>query len=164
MDLLNKQTTNDKEDLLVLNITYHPAFSKLKNIVSNIHLLLTPDKEHQKVFQNLPILGFKKGKSLKDFLVRAKVPPLRIQKGSCAPCKKSRCQVCKHVTTTSCFSTKSKTKTYNIRPENLNCSSKKVVYLIECKTCHALYVGSTEQSLGTDLIIINVFIGIIRKT
>ena len=39
---------------------------------------------------------------------------------------------------------KSKNKTYDIRSENLNCSSKKVVYLIECKTCHALYVGGTD--------------------
>ena len=102
MDLLNKQNTNDKEDQLVFNITYHPAFSKIKNIVSDIHLPLTPDKEHQKVFQNWPILGFRKGKSLKDFLVRAKVPQLKTQKGPCAPCKKNRCQVCKNVTIT-CF-------------------------------------------------------------
>ena len=45
---------------LVFNITYYPICSKLKNILSNIHLLLTPDREHRKVFENVPIIGFKK--------------------------------------------------------------------------------------------------------
>ena len=39
MDLLNKQNSNSKEDLLVFNITYHPKLSKLKSICSDIHLL-----------------------------------------------------------------------------------------------------------------------------
>ena len=43
-------------------------------------------KEHEKVFSTVPIVGFKKGKSLKDFLVRAKVPPIEKPKGGCAPC------------------------------------------------------------------------------
>ena len=50
---------------LVFNITYYPIFSKLKNILSKIHLLLTPDREHSKVFDNVPIIGFKKRKEFK---------------------------------------------------------------------------------------------------
>ena len=33
--------------------------------------LLTPNKEHKKVFPNVWVIGFRNGKSLKDFLVRA---------------------------------------------------------------------------------------------
>ena len=62
--------------------TIHIYFSKLKNILFRIHLLLTPDREHRKVFENAPIIGFKKGKSLKDILVRAKVPPLKTERDS----------------------------------------------------------------------------------
>ena len=61
---------------LVFNITYFPTFSKLENILFKVHLLLTQDREH-----NVPIIGFKRGKSLKDILVRAKVPPLKTDKG-----------------------------------------------------------------------------------
>ena len=35
--------------------------------------------------------------------------------------------------------------TYSIRPQNLNCASKNVVYLFTCKTCHKQYTGSTEE-------------------
>ena len=37
------------------------------------------NRENSKVFENIPIIGFKKGKSLKDILVRAKVPPLKTE-------------------------------------------------------------------------------------
>ena len=32
-----------------------------------------------------------------------------------------------------------------MRPENLNCRSKNVVYLISCKTCRKQYTGSSEE-------------------
>ena len=37
------------------------------------------NRENSKVFANIPIIGFKKGKSLKDILVRAKVTPLKTE-------------------------------------------------------------------------------------
>ena len=35
------------------------------NILQELHLLLAPDKEHKKVFPNVPVVGFCNGKSLK---------------------------------------------------------------------------------------------------
>ena len=142
----------------MFNITYYPTFSKLKNILFKIHLLLTPDRKHRKVFENVPLIGFKKGKSLKNILVRTKVPPLKTEKGFCGPCDKPRCQICKHVTKTHQFESSSTKRIYSIRPQNLNCASKNVVYLFTCKTCHKQYTGSTEEFRHTkvDLIIIDV--------
>ena len=134
-DLLNKPKITKNDRKLVLNITYNPAFSKLKSIMSKIHLLLTPDKEHQKVFNEIPIIGFRRSKSLKDILVRAKVPPGEKREGFCGPCKKSRCQICPRITEANTFQSFSTECTYQIRPPNLNCDSKYVVYLIPCKKC-----------------------------
>ena len=47
----------------VFNITYHPVFSKLKSVLTEMHLLLTPDREHRKAFEKVPIIGFKRPKS-----------------------------------------------------------------------------------------------------
>ena len=63
-ELLRSQKEEVHKNKLVFNITYYPVFSKLKNILSKIHLLLTSDREHSKVFENIPIISFKKGKSL----------------------------------------------------------------------------------------------------
>ena len=34
----------------------------VRNISQELHILLTPDKEHKKVFQDIPVVGFRNGK------------------------------------------------------------------------------------------------------
>ena len=55
---------NDKRNdhKLVFNIPYHPNFFNLKDTMSFLHLLLTPDQEHQQVFDKVPIIGFRREK------------------------------------------------------------------------------------------------------
>ena len=53
--------------------------------MTRIHLLLASDNEHNKVFRDIPIIGFCRAKSLKDILVRAKVPQIE-NKGWCGLC------------------------------------------------------------------------------
>ena len=142
-EILNKPKDKSNEKRLVFNITYHPALSKLKETMSSIHILLSPDQEHNKVFKEVPIIGFRRAKSLKDLLVRAKVPLLSRKEGSCGPCNKPRCKICPRITQSTTFKSFSTNRVYHIRPENLDCSSKFVVYLISCKTCRKQYVGST---------------------
>ena len=43
--------------LILIVFTYHPVFSKLIIILSEIHVLLTPDREHRKAFGKVPILS-----------------------------------------------------------------------------------------------------------
>ena len=112
--------------------------------MTKIHLLLTPDNEHNKVFRDVPIIGLRRAKSLKDKVVRAKVPQIK-NKGWCSPYKGPTCEICKHIVPTRNFTSSTTKRTYEIRPENLNCRSKNVVYLISCKTCHKQYTGSSEE-------------------
>ena len=77
--------------------------------------------------------------------MRAKVPPLKTEKGFCGPCNKPSCEICKHITKTHQFESSSTKRIYSIRPQNLNCASKNVVYLFTCKTCHKQYTGSNEE-------------------
>ena len=140
--LLDKPPGGDKERKLTLNITYHPSFAKIKKVLSDIHLLLTPDQEHRDVFSNIPIVGFRNGKNLKSILVRAKLPALTTEAGKSEKCLRSNCDVCNYIVCDSTFSDKDSLKTYNIRAGSLNCSSSMVVYLIQCKTCKLQYVGS----------------------
>ena len=122
----------------VFNITNHPVLSKLKNILSEIHLLLTPDREHGKIFEKIPIVGFRRAKSLKDILVRAKVAPIEKKKGSCRLCG----EICKHVVTTETFRSFTTKKEYCIKSNNLNLN---IVHLFSCKACPKQYTGNTES-------------------
>ena len=146
-DLLDREkpATDQK---LTLNITYHPAYAKLKETLHHIHLLLAPNEEHRKVFPLPPIVGFKRGKSLKDFLVRAKLPKERVV-GS-RKCGGTKCEVCNFVEESRTFSNSSGDSSFDIKYD-LHCNSKFVVYLLKCKTCHKQYVGSTKTKFRTRL-------------
>ena len=128
-----KRVGNKKR--FVFNITYHPVFSKLKNILPEIHLLSTPDREHEKVFEKIPIIEIRKAKRSKDILVRAKVAPLKKKEGCCRSCGGTRCEISKHVVTTETIKSLSTRREYCIKPDNLNSGSSNVVYLFLCKTC-----------------------------
>ena len=130
---------------IAFNITYHPVFLKLKKVLSEIHLLLTPDREHGKVFEKVPIVGLRRAKSLNDILVRATVAPLEKKKGCCRSSRGTRCKICKHAVTTETFRTFSTQREYCIKPNNLNYCSSNVVYLFSCKACSKQYIGSTES-------------------
>ena len=55
--MLEKERNHREENKLTFNIKYDPAFQSTKTILEELHILLAPDKEHQKVFPNVPIAG-----------------------------------------------------------------------------------------------------------
>jgi len=128
---------------LVLNVTYHPAFKGIRDILNKVHLLLTHDGEHQKVFTEVPIVGFKRGKSLQDMLVRARLRELQ-QEGESAKCHGKRCGVCEYVVETDKFQDKNGQETFHIKTNKIHCNSINVIYLVQCKNCNIQYVGSTS--------------------
>ena len=69
--MLEKELNHQKKNKLTFNITYYPAFQNTKTTLEEFQILLAPNKEHQKVFSNVPIVGFRNEKSLKDHVVRA---------------------------------------------------------------------------------------------
>ena len=62
-------------------------------IIEELHILLSPDRELTKIIPSVPVLGFQKGTSLKDCLVRATLLTLD-ESRRCEPCwKKLVCSV-----------------------------------------------------------------------
>ena len=79
--LLKKVKSESDQNKLTFNIIYYPVFQNVRNILQELHILLTPDKEHKNVFQDILSVGFRNGKSLKDHLVRAKLLNVEITGG-----------------------------------------------------------------------------------
>ena len=77
----SKETIN----FLDVNITYYPVFKNIRNILQKLHLLLAPDKQHKMVYPDVPVVGLRNGKSLKDYLVTAALPKSN-ETGRCEPC------------------------------------------------------------------------------
>ena len=69
------------------NISYYPVFKNVRAIMEELHILLTPNNGHKKAFFNVTVIGFRNGKSFKDFFVRATLSIL-YESGRCEPCGK----------------------------------------------------------------------------
>ena len=145
--LLDKESTRDEQNKITFNLTYYPAFQNVKKILAELHLLLTPDVAHKTVFTNVPTIGFKNDRSLKNHLVRAVLPNIDAE-GRSKPCggKKRSCEVCKSVNDTSHFKRRDTGETFDILKGPLDCNSNHVIYLFECKKCQYRfpYVDSTK--------------------
>ena len=103
-DLLEREITETSEPKLTFNITYYPVFQNIRNTLQELHLLLAPDKENKKVFPDVLVVGFRNGKGLKDYLVRAALPKAN-ETGRCESCGKKTCLVCNSIRTTATFTT-----------------------------------------------------------
>ena len=90
--LLKKVKSESDQNTLTFNITYYSVFQNSRNILQELHILRTPDKEHNGVFRDIPVLGFCNGKILKDHSVRVKQPNVKITDRS-KSCGKENCQV-----------------------------------------------------------------------
>ena len=140
--VLLQREKGEKSFKLTFNIVFHPAFQDLGKLLRKLHVILACDKEHHNVFKDIPIVGFRKGKSLQDYLVRAKVQSLEPQSGACTGCSSKRCEV--ELSRGSTFADK-KGNIYHNRSGILNCNSQNIVYLITCRACGLQYVGSTKN-------------------
>ena len=147
---VNKNNNPNTNLHLISHITHYWG---IKNILKRVHVLLPSDREHEKVFKDTPIVGFRRAKSLKDMLVRAKLPKLEEIPG-CSGCGARRCQVCEFVENATTFSDKDGSHTFEIRKGSLNCNSMYVVYLMQYKVCKNKIVVERRQYL--DLTIRNV--------
>ena len=128
---------------LTFNTTYYPTFQNVKNILQELHILLTPDQQHKTVFQDIPAVGFCNGKSLKGHLVRTKLPNVE-KKGRSESCGKRNCQVCDFTCNTDTFTTKSCGETFKIQKGILN-NSQKIVIFFKCRICGKVpYVGKAK--------------------
>ena len=151
-DLLNKPPRVKKDNLLTFNISYYPQFRKVKDILKEIHILLTPNEEHKKVFPDVPLVGFKNNKSLKGLLVNSCLKNLEREGGS-QKCNGRICEICNLIQETSTFSKNDESEKFDIVKGPLNCNSKYVIYQIECGVCHSHfpYIGSTKTSFRMSL-------------
>ena len=142
--LLNKKQEPKNDNRPVLAFSYHPALpEKVQNIIRQFHPVLQNDAEHRRLFSELPLVTFRRAKSLSDMLVRAIVPNTKNVNGSRGCRGRSDCGLCDLISECNVFTNMPKTRSFEIRCGPLHCNSTFVVYLLECKKCNMQYIGST---------------------
>ena len=72
-----------------------PGLPNIGGILRDLHPMLQLSEKCGKAIREIPMLAFRKPKSLKDYLVRAKVQKQRIKAEGSRSCGSSVCQTCK---------------------------------------------------------------------
>ena len=70
-----KNKINTSKNILPFVTTFNPAVPKLKEILMKNWFLISKVPKLAQFFPNAPIVACRKDKTLKDFLVRASIPP-----------------------------------------------------------------------------------------
>ena len=115
-----------KRKIKDFNITYYPIFQNIRNLLQELDFLLPADKEHKKVFSDVPVVGFRNGKSLNGYLVRAVLLKTN-ETRRCEPCGRKTCLVCNSIRTTTSFTTEACGEVFKVQSGPLNCNSEKVL-------------------------------------
>ena len=135
----DQRTQREENKGPVLVTTYHPALRNISNILNKHSHLFQIDNELQLIFQRPPMVAFRNPKTLRNILVRAKLPVQSRIKGS-FKCNGPRCTICRRVVETDSFTSFATGETFKINFE-LNCNSCCIIYLLECMVCWKQLVG-----------------------
>ena len=106
------------------------------------------DPHLKEVFPKPPMIAYKRQRNIRDFTVRAKVPPPKKTYEKRVLCGMKRCNkqcpACPFILEGK--EIKSDTFTWKFR-KALNCESQNVIYLIECSKdhCKQRYIGETGR-------------------
>ena len=149
-ELLKYRTKPSQIDRIPFVVTYHPDMAK----IHKIYLLeqhwpkIESSSKLKRIFPEKPLVAYRRPKSLKDILVRAKLNsqanPNTV--GYSGPCNTSRCQTCKIMRPLQTF--KSMLGATSSIKGTFRCKKMNAVYLIGCKACKKQYVGETRQALN----------------
>ena len=102
-DFLEREKQQMSDQKLTFNITYYPAFQNVRAIMEELHILLTPNTEHKKVFPNVPVIGFRN--------VRAILTKLN-GSGRYEPSGKKTCLVCDSISSATTFTSEACQETF----------------------------------------------------
>ncbi|KAI8495640.1 hypothetical protein Bbelb_266120 [Branchiostoma belcheri] len=145
------------QDRTVLVTTYSsPHLPPLHTIIKKYWNLVQLSSRTRDIFQDPPLVAYRRNKNIKDMLVRARISKenrnffLKFVPSGSFPCEKNRCTNCAFVKKANNFKSHRTGKCYAIRT-HINCQSKNIVYLIQCKKCGVQYVGETKQTLANRL-------------
>ena len=126
----------------------------LTSVIRKHYHILERSERLKDVFNEPPMVAFRKPKSLKQFLVKARVNNNSEPRDNsselpgCFKLHNSRCKLCQVLKESDRFSSTVTKRTYKNR-DRIDCKSKGVIYLITCEDCGKQYVGESGTAFST---------------
>lgn len=133
---------------------YSPHLNNIGKVINQRWDLLQTKGRLKKIFNDRPLIVYRRPQSIKDCLVSAKIKrqPMPIPRASLGskPCKKPRCTWCPLIAEGKEFRSEANGFKYKMF-HDLNCHSSWVIYIITCMPCKKQYVGKSETPLNIRL-------------
>ena len=112
---------------------------------------MVKDPYLKKVFLKPPMVAYRRQPTIKDKLVRSKVPeiarrPTRILKGI-KKCNEP-CPICPYIDESKFVKATKSDKIVEINA-SISCHSRNLIYILTCDKCSLQYIGQTERELKT---------------
>ena len=121
---------------------YHSVLRDVQKVLNEAQIASYAERGTQIVFgETPPVIGWRKARTLKDYLERAKITNRDTKESKSARCNSKRCQVRQCIEKASEFVIGDWSK-YNIRKGVTNCNTDFTVYKFHCSSCSKQYVGS----------------------
>ena len=139
-DLLSKRK-KEIDNRITLVLTYHPALTKVYEILQKTHRHTLKSQRLTAVFPSPPRLAFCNAKTLKDHPIRSKLKTT-YEKPGVTICGRKNCEIWHILHEEDIFESSKTGKQYKIN-FSFNCNSRNVVYLLTCQTCEKQYDSST---------------------
>ena len=142
---------NKEDHTLKFTTKYNRNLPNIRNIINENWSILATNDKLAKIFEDKPILAFKRNKNLKDLIGgnklqnNQKVTRTTSKSGHCGPCLSQIGNICcKHIISTNSFNSARTSEKFQIK-HRVNCKTKKGIYLGSCKLCpNHQYVGKFE--------------------
>ena len=132
-------------------ITFNPALPNASATVCKNLNILHSSARCKQTFSPPPVVAYKRTPNLRDLLVRTQLRDNSNPQHKAPPgiykCNHPRCLTCPFLQEGQAKYTFSATKEERCINDNLNCKSKNLIYLIECKKCTKQYIGETKRQL-----------------
>ena len=133
----------EKNDRIPFTLTFHSHNNPVKAINLNNFKILQNDPETGAIFPQPPLISFKRGKNVGNFLVKSTFKT--IEQPGTFKCARSRCKTCPFVQNADKISGLKRSVKITDR---FTCTSANVIYCITCTLCKKLYIGETGRRLG----------------
>ena len=125
--------------------TYNSANPNLRELISKHWSYLGRSSATRELGRQDIMITYRKSPSLKDMLVRAKIPEPKstTPKGCTRP---NTCQYCTMISQSGKITNLNNNTTYNTVTKG-TCQSNNLVYCLECNWCHIKYVDQTRNRI-----------------
>ena len=139
-------------DRVTFVMDFAPQLPSISGIIQSGWRVMARDPLMKKVFPEPPMVAWRRPKSIRDKLIKTKVPVATGRRSNrdirgMKRCNKPSCAICPYVKTGQFIRSTNTGKIVTLT-SSFSCETSGIVYIIHCQKCFMEYIGQTGRTLA----------------